>query len=386
MKKIFGFIIATTLVASCTPPEVGYISDNIHAQASTMVVPRGVYTLGALPIVDGSTYPLKWEITSITDKDGNVTNELQEKRDMLIWKKTFDPRTDTTWELAMQKVTLSQQPAILIDENSGQFSFTQNTVKVSGDDFDVSLSAKNVKGERLLKNFMHIKLSAFKPVEFPVASRVDIQFGKANNVWEFDTSTVPATTMTHPADYFLLANAYDDQKTILDGTNNRMTILKKDVEPKLSIKVKMIILDGDGTPIDPSKLVFFPNSGYPGSPGVNLPNFHDNTIGVVVEPDGTTFGLPAPPFPQYSVRYTNPTDPNRFLMYYLSANDAVTFDKAAYEAANPVPAGGWEAFWTPYTDPATNVIRTRLYIRWGIVINDTGTWELKMKIPYCKVK
>lgn len=360
MKKIFGFLIASILVVSCTPPEVGYISDTIHLQSPTIVVPRGVYTLGVLPIVDGSTYPLEWEIASVTDKDGNVTNELQEPRDLLVWKKAFDPNTDTTMELAMQKLELRKVPAILLNENSGQFSFTQTTAKVLGDDFDVSVMAKNVKGERLVKNYAHIKLTPFKPVEIINTMAAELHFKNNTGVWDV-------------AYAYSLADVNDSKiPSILNGTNPYMTIVKVSDEPKLSVKVKQIITDSNNQVLDPAKVVFNPD---------RLQNFHDNTIGVETDAVGSTFGLPAPPFPQYGRR--NASGTGMYWMYYLTTTDSFTVDKVAFEAANPVPAGGWAAYWAKYSNE--NLLN-RGYIRWAFKINDTGTWEVKMKIPFTKVK
>lgn len=383
----------TAFISSCEQPEVGYISDHIHAQQNNQTVPRGVFFVAPTPLTEGTTSPIEWTITSVTDKDGNITNALQEEKEMLTWIKPFDPRTDTTMELALKKLKLTKQPSVILNPESGQFQFTPITKLVVGDDFDINMKAKNVRGERQLDKFMHVTLTPFIPVKFPNTTRFCLQFGKAGNVWEFDTGLVPPVTtpptpaavMTNPSDYQLTAAATADQAKVLDGTSNKITILKKDVEPKMSIKVKMIITDSFGTPINPSKIVFFPDATSTAVPQPMLPNYHENSIGAVVESDGIVFGLPAPPFPQYSSKYTNPTDINRFLMYYLSL-DGVTFDKAAYEAANPIPSGGWAKFWTPYTDPATGLVRTRIYMRWGIGIDDTGTWELKMKIPYCKAK
>ena len=69
-----------------------------------------------------------------------------------------------------------------------------------------------------------------------------------------------------------------------------------------------------------------------------------------------------------------------YLMYYLTTGDAFTVDTEAWEAEN----GAYD--WAPYTDEDTGNINNSAYIRWGIKINDSGTWELKMRIPYTKVK
>ena len=348
-------------LSSCEPPAVGYISDNIHSQQDLIIVPRGVFKSTATPAVEGSTYPIEWKISGITDKDGKLTTELQDLKEILIWKKSFDPTTDTTLELALKKLELSKQPSIIMNPVSGEFIFTQATKLVVNDDFDIDVSAKNTKGERIIKKFTHIKLTPFVPVEFPSDTRVQTQFVNQT------------TGALSPALNYIVTNNFDPKiPSVLDGTNKYITIKKVNIEPKLGVKAKMIILDGKGNAVSPAKIIFFVNNGAP------LANFHDNTIVPEVSADGTTFGLPAPPFPQYSRTYRNPDDTNRFLMYYLTTNDTYTFDRAAYEVENGVKP---DSFYAPFKDANGNII-VRGYVRWAIKINDTGTYELTMKHPY----
>jgi hypothetical protein len=360
MKKIICFLMIVAFVSSCQQPEVGYISDNIHSLQDTITVPRGVFITSPPPAIEGSTYPMEWKITGITDKDGKLTTELQDEKEILVWKQAFDPTTDTTLELAMKKLELTKQPSILMNPVSGQFAFTQATRTVTNNDFNVDVSVKNVRGERQLNKFTHIKLGPFKQVEFPVEMRSRLQLGKGGGAYD-------------AGDTYSVSNDFDAKvPSVLDGTNPYITIIKVSDEPKLAIKVKMIIADSYGVALNPSKVIFYPNG-----PDNYLQNYHDNTIGTVVDAESTTFGLPAPPFPQYARTYSGDS---AYLMYYLTTSDAFTVDKAAYEAVKGPKD------WSAYIDPATGEIRNRAYIRWGMKINDTGTWEIKMKIPYTKVK
>ena len=359
MKKIILLIAMLTLVVSCVQPEVGYISDNITADSDNLFIPRGVFRTTPHPLYDGSSDPLEWKITGITDKTGKITNQLQEEHEIATWLKPFDPKTDTTLELALKKIQIKKTPSILINPISGEFYFTPATIKVLEDDFDVNVSVKNSKGERQLNKFVHVKLAPFNPVEFPTETRSRLQLGKADGA--YDTGYT----------YSIFDDSDSKAKKALEGTDPYISIKKISEEPKLGVKVKMVVTDSYGLPINPSKVVFFPGgTDY-------LQNYHDNTIGTVVDAESTTFGLPAPPFPQHSKSF--PDGPNAYLMYYLTTTDAFTVDKAAFEAANGVKN------WAPYTDANGN-IRNRAYIRWGIKVNDTGTWEIKMKIPFTKRK
>lgn len=124
----------------------------------------------------------------------------------------------------------------------------------------------------------------------------------------------------------------------------------------------------DGT--HPYKVIFFPNGA------TYHQNFHDNSTETTMDDISTTFTLPAPPFPQFGRTYTGD---NSYLMYYLSTNDAFTIDKEAYEA-DQGPTD-----WSIYENPVTGEINNRAYIRWAFKINDTGSWEVRMKIPYTKL-
>ncbi|MCG8311375.1 MAG: DUF5007 domain-containing protein [Cytophagales bacterium] len=359
MKNILYLILIIAVLTSCEPPEVGYISDHIRALEDTVFVPRGVFKTSAAPAAEGSTYPLKWEVTAVTDGDGNPSNDLFDEYEILIWKKGFNSDTDTTLALAEAKLELSEQPTLLINEVSGEMAFTQASKYVSNDIYKVSVNVSNVRGDRQLDDFVVVKLQPFQPVEFPVEMRSRLQLGKQAGGWDVGYTSK-------------ISNGEDaNVSNVLDGTHPYITILKTNEEPSLGIKVRMIICDSYDTPIDPSKVVYYPSgAGY-------LQNFHDNSTETTTDATSTTFSLPAPPFPQFGRTYSGN---NTYLMYYLTTDDAFEVDVAAFETDNGPKD------WSVYTDPDTGEIKCRAYIRWGIRINDSGTWELKMKIPYTKVR
>ena len=359
MKKIINLLIIMAFATSCVQPEVGYMSDNIHSLQDTIFVPRGVFFTTPPPAVEGSTYPLHWELTGITDGQGNPTTELLEEREILTWTSAFNPFTDTTLELAQAKLELTQHPSILLNEVSGQFAFTQASKYVENDVFHVNMKASNVRGKRQLDNFTVIKMEAFKPVEFPVEmrSRLNLVKAEGGGLSALYTSKI--------------SNGNDDNvPSVLDGTHPYITITKISDEPALGIDVKMIITDSYGTPLNPSKVLFYPTGS------TFLQNYHDNSVETISNSENTTFSLPAPPFPQYGRTYGGN---NSYLMYYITSRDAFTVDTDAWEA----DYGAKD--WTPYMNSNGDIVN-QAYIRWGIKINDSGTWQLKMKIPYSKIK
>ncbi|QCX37517.1 DUF5007 domain-containing protein [Aureibaculum algae] len=359
MKKILTTLIIAIAFASCTPPEVGYISDDIHALEDTIFVPRGVFKLAAAPAAEGSTYPLEWEITSITDASGTPTQALFEEHEITTWTSAYNPETDTTLELAQAKIEQTQEPSVLISSVSGEIAFTQATKFVDGDIFKINVKVKNVNGERQLDDFVVVKLLPFEAVEFPTEMRSRLQLGKGGGAFDIGYTSV-------------ISNGNDDEvPSVLDGTHPYITVLKTSNEPAVGVNVKMIIADSYGEALNPEEVVFYPSgSSY-------LQNYHDNSTETTTDATSTTFSLPAPPFPQYARNYSGSSS---YLMYYLTTTNAFTVDKDAYEADNGAKD------WSDYIDPDTGEIRNRAYIRWGIKINDSGTWEIKMKIPYTKLK
>jgi hypothetical protein len=365
MKKLIYFAIFMAIFASCSPPEVGYISDNVHALYDTIFVPRGIFYLSAAAANEGSTYPLKFEITGYTDKNGNPTTALTDKKEIQVWKKSYNPITDITSELVRAKLATEPTPSIMLNSFSGELAFTQATKQVTDNDiFIVNAKVSNVRGERNLPQYVVVKLKPFVPVEFPVEMRSWVQL--YNKTLATPTWEVPQAV--NVAKSAVLNDNDVTVPSVLDGTHPYITILKTSSEPINEVKAKMIICDSYGTPISPAKIINYPSGT------TYLANFHESSVETVVDATSTTFNFPAPPFPGYSRSYTSGV--NVYLMYYLSTEDAFTFDKAKYEADLGVKS------WTKYYIGATTEIAVRAYIRWGIKINDTGTWELKMKIPY----
>ncbi|MDO5980372.1 DUF5007 domain-containing protein [Flavivirga spongiicola] len=361
MKNIFYTVFILALLASsCKPPEIGYISDNIHALEDTIFVPRGVFKLGAAPNIEGSTYPMSWEITDVTDAQGNSTNDLFDEHEILIWKEAFNPFTDTTLELAQEKLELANKPTLLINDVSGELAFTQASKFVDDQDiYKLNVKATNVRGERQLDDYVVVKLEPFKPVEFLREMRSRLQLGKVSGGYDIAYTS-------------RIVNSEDANiPSVLDGTHPYINITKISDEPSLGVKVKMVITDSYDKPLNPDEITFYPTGS------TFLQNYHDNSVETITDATSTTFSLPAPPFPQFGRTYSGD---NTYLMYYLTTGNAFTVDTEAFEADNGPKD------WTPYTDPGTSEILNRAYIRWGIRINDTGTWEIKMRIPYTKIK
>jgi len=354
MKKILSLLIIIAMTYSCKPPEVGYLSDNIHALEDTIFVPRGIFMTSAAPNPEGSTYPLHWEFKSIVDENGNETDKLFEKHEILIWTEAFDPNTDTTLELAEEKLELSEEPSILLNDVSGEMAFTQATKYIDQPDvYTVNMTVSNIKGKVDLDDYVEIKLLPFKPVEFTSQMRSRVFF------YELPNKRVIGATK-------IISGPYDDQiPDVLAGTHPYFRITKESEEPALALKWNMYICDSKNkAPVPTEEVTFYPyGSTY-------LQNYHDNSVETFDRGDHYEFNLPAPPMPQYSRQ--NWGD----LMYYLTTKEAFIVDTAAYVADN----GATD--WSLYQKDEDGNVLCSAYIRWAIKINDSGTWRLEMSIPY----
>lgn len=358
MKKILFIISVLASLVACQQPEVGYLSENIHALEDTVFVSRGVFMTSAAPSAEMSTYPLNWSISSILDKDGNPTEELFEKHEIQIWTQSFNADTDTTLELAQAKLETSAEPTLKINTISGEMAFTQASKFIEGNIFMVNANVSNVKDELQLDSFVVLKFLPFTPVEFPSEMRSRI------NLIKNDGSKKALYTAT------ILNDNDDGVPSVLDGTHPYFSVLKTNEEPKLGIKVRMTITDRHDSPIPPENILFYPSgAGY-------LQNFHDNSTETTQDASSYTFSLPAPPFPQFGRNYTGSSS---YLMYYISTRTAFSVDKAAYES----DYGAQD--WSDYKTNDNGDIICEAYIRWAIKIHDTGLWDIKMRIPYSVV-
>ncbi len=348
--KSFGLLLVLQFIfQSCERPEIGFLSDNIQTPESVIKPPKGIFSVAALPIIDGSTYPLSYKITEVRDGAGMVTNELFEKHKILIWTSAYNPKTDTTLELVNAKVKESEEPSLLLNERSGQLAFTPASYYLVNDKYVIDMEISNVRGTKSFKDFAKIEFKPFVPLEFPSTSRFMVQLAK------------PATPNTFQN--FIETQVgpdSDNARKIAEGTHPFISIKKISSDGAPGLKVIFKVQDKDGKPLAKK---FNEYSFYP-SGASYLSSFHDNSVQTREFDDQTEFNLPAPPFPQWGTYGGN----NLYLMYYLIPPSAVDVDWAKL--------GQNQADWGNY----------RGYIRFAIKINAPGTWEIVYKAQGLKRK
>lgn len=343
-RSIPLLLLILLFTISCERPDIGFLSDNIQTPESVIRPPKGIFSTSALPIIDGSTYPLQYEIAEIRDGSGKVTTELTDKHDITVWTSAFNPKTDLTMEDVNKKLKKSSEPSILLNERSGQFAFTPSTYFLKNNDYEVDMKVSNVRGTRIFKNFAKISFKPFVPLEFPTTSRFMVQLSKAatpNTFANFLEQQIPADS--------------ELSKQIINGTHPFIKISKISNDGAPGVKVIMKIQDQNGKALAKklNEVGFYPSGA------TFLANFHENSLSTEETDEASIFNLPAPPFPQYSSSYTGAS---MYLMYYIIPASAVNVD--------------WAKLGLKQSDWGTNY---RGYFRFAIKINEPGTWEIVYK-------
>jgi hypothetical protein len=341
-NRLSLILIVVLFAFACERPEIGFLSDNIQTPESVIKPPKGIFSTAALPIIDGSTYPLKYEITEIRDGNGQVTTELTDKHKITIWTSAYNPKTDLTMDLVNKKLKQSEEPSLLLNERSGQLAFTPASLYLKNNDYVIDMKVSNVKGTQNFKDFAKISFKPFVPLEFPTTSRFMVQLAKA---------ATPNTFVNFKEQQ--IASESEFSKQILNGTHPFIKISKISNDGTPGVKVIMKIQDQNGK-ILAKKLNEY--GFYPNGP-TNLSSFHDNSVQTDETDDATIFNLPAPPFPQWGTY----TGASLYLMYYTIPPSAVDVDWAGL--------GQKQSDWGNY----------RGYVRFGIKINEPGTWEIIYK-------
>ncbi|WP_369048490.1 hypothetical protein [Tenacibaculum sp. UWU-22] len=360
MKNIFYTLLVLTLfMTACHRPEVGFLGTAFESRVDTIELTRGLFDQGPLPFIDGSTLPLSWEITGATDAEGNLTNDLFEPRDIVLWKEAYNPNTDTTAALVNEKLDRTKKPSIYINKVSGQLIVTQASRTVPQDVYNLNLKVSNISGERQLDHFATLKLLPYKPAEVRFAMISAIKLIRKNGT----EATIKNQVNTN--DEERIASVLNEEGTEPDPI---FSIKKISDEPASSVSVRMILTDTDGNVISPSKVTR--NEAGAGSDTEYLPSFNENSVETTTDDEATIFNFPAPPFPQYSSNFPNATTNDKmYQMFYRTTTEAINLVGK--------PPGGVKKY---QTNSQGGVLGYG-YVRWGLRINDFGTWEIKAAIP-----
>jgi hypothetical protein len=359
MKKIYSILLTLFLLCSCVEKiPIGFMSDNIRMREDTLKVVKGLYMVSAIPMIDGSTRPLKFEIQDIKNLNtGEPALDFLKKYSIKLWSTPFNPDTDTTMEIVNTKLYLGEILPIEINPVSGQLAFNAGTNFFKGNNiYGMDVKVSNASSSKVFE-------------KFGIVTLIDRPWEVANNFGEYLHGTKDAETeigieVRNPL-------PADEKEAVNKNTHPRYSIRK--ITDGDDVKIKFTFLDANDNPFPGAAIAKW-------SKGANYLNcWFDNSIDTKYLDDGVEINFPTVPFPAFG--RSNTAEGGRAsvgLSYYTlhpdyyELNEAGKAVIAAAVAANPVEKGGCTAY--------------NLRVKITYQINQPGSWEVKVKFAYASKK
>ena len=346
-KIVFIIITIMSLGWACRKIEVGFLSDNIRYSNPLIKVERGANYVSPALVSDGSTLPLKVELLAIRNKlTGEIATDLLTSHDVVTWTTPYDYKLDTIEANLRKKLTIVQEPALEINQISGQVRFGTSTSYAEGTKYEFDLRISNVNGTKDFPGIGQIVMptaDSILPIKW---------FGKTR------LRAVDKTTNT------IVWTLFEDLDKLEKGTSIWQTITHtKDVDlsgSKGGITVILQAFDKNGVAFSPAKGEL--KSSWPGT---LLPGYEMCSINTERKEDRIVYNFPVLPFPYYSWYVQGPT-----LIYYQIDSKAVGIVGTPEIPLNKDDKG------VPFVyDPTHNY-----WLNWrnDIKISQAGTWEIKV--------
>jgi hypothetical protein len=160
LLSLLLFAVASTL--SCKKTAPGFLSDNVRYSADPLIVDQSTFLISNGIIPDNSTPPFKITLLNVRNMaTGKREEAFFKEYDTPIWKKAYNPLTDTTFELISQKRPIEKRLPFTVLEKSGQFLFTQATEYVPAGQYLVDIKIENPHGT---KTYMGVCKIVIRPV------------------------------------------------------------------------------------------------------------------------------------------------------------------------------------------------------------------------------
>ncbi|KKO91222.1 MULTISPECIES: hypothetical protein [Sphingobacterium] len=292
MKKILYFLMIGSLgtILGCKKIPDGNLSDIIRYEQQPMEIKQGrpVVTDAINPA--GSTKPITIKLIKIykSETGEDVTSLFLTKYQQRVWKKPYDPKTDTTQALIDAKQVDSMVYPITLNSVSGQLEANYNTVHLPLGLYKFDVDVNNVAGTKSFPGIAEFKIVPALAFEVPaVRSTSAIMVGD-----ETKSKSIPS-------------NASHIKVTQLSKQGNKITVR---------------FLDKNGAVFNPKKgeITRRPQSG---TAGGYLQTMQDYAVGTVLYDDRIEFTYGVVPFPLVSLG-------NGFNYYYRIPTKFVHFDDA----------------------------------------------------------
>ena len=169
MRKyiISGLLIISVIIGmtGCKKTQVGYLSDNLRYSANPLVIIQGQFMLSNGIIPDNSTPPYTITLLNIRNKQTGLREESFFKEyDIPVWKKAYDPVTDTTVALINAKRDIQKKLPFTVLPQSGQYLITQATENIPLGDYLIDLKVENPNGTKTYTGINTISVT--KPIQY----------------------------------------------------------------------------------------------------------------------------------------------------------------------------------------------------------------------------
>jgi hypothetical protein len=329
---------------------VGFLSDNIVMREDTLSVVKGLYQVSGIPMVDGSTRPLHFEILRIKDlTTGQDAPEFSTNYPVKLWLSAFNPDTDSTVALVNEKLFYKDVPPLEINPVSGQLALNGGTTYINGTLYGVDVKVSNESTSRVYENFGILKL-------------INQPWDVMNNVGEYFYGMV--ATDASPQNDIEIRNPLPsiEMEQVRANTHPRFSINK--IADGDEVKIKLTFLDSNGEAFPGEAIAQWPS----GASYLNC--WFDNSLDTKMLTDGVEFNFPTVPFPAFGRVYVG-TRESISLSYYVLHPAYYDLTPAARALANAKAAELGKTF-----------TGHNLQVKITYQINEPGDWEVKVKFAY----
>lgn len=356
MKKILFALLLGSTIIGCEKPDVGFFSENgIKMKEDTVVVNQGIVVTTGIPMIDGTSRPLEFELITIKNLITGETMGLK-TYELSLWKEAFDAKKDTTMTLVNKKLYKKSVAPVEVNPACGQLQFNAGTSNLEAGLYGLDVRATNSKSSKVFENFCIFKLVS-NPWQV-----VGTEFGDTFNgiPAEGEKGRVGLT----PATARYSATAHDSIGRNIFPTRKLTKIAEGNM-----ITLIMVVRGSDGKPFAGKDIGFWPTAD-----GSYNNNYHDNSLalnGEKVELTDTScvFHFPTTPYPGYSRNDNSAT--GRPVVYYSIDMKVCGMPKSTEDLIKKKEA-----------ELGVKFVAFSPRFKNSYQINELGTWLLEVTNPY----
>ena len=355
LTKIILALLFAGLMMACEKPDVGFFSyDGIRMQEDTLEVIRGIYQYSNIPMIDGSSRPLHFEIVGARrlDTGEDVPDLVMKTFPLTLWKSAFNALTDTTIDLVNQKTYVDNVVPAMIAESSGIISFNAATSKFPIGKYGIDVKISNSKGAQVFENYCTMKLVS-KPYTLGVYFRDQVRGAEKDS--------------TYQNIEYIDAYTEDELELIRQNKNPRRRITK--VGESEIMELEMVVKDSKGTAVSPKAFmpIWSALGYYRNTYEVNSLAMEGSSDRYIRTDTSAIYRFPTVPYPSFSAEYSGSTESFVPITFYYLNPEYYEFTEETKEMAR---------------EKGIALERYRYDFANMVTFNETGKWKLEVFVPY----